>query len=105
MMQNLTPNFIGQLYSSDDFFWDKIGSMFKSDVSDTPAVLRQMYNDSLDLGFAMESAKTGKIVYFTLATAERDREGDMEFWTFVPTDQSVFENQLLNGVKVVVYND
>jgi hypothetical protein len=102
---NLSTNFIGQCYSSDDFFWDKIGRLFKSDVSDTPAVLRQLYNDSMDLGFAMHSVKTGNIVYFSLATAQRDREGDMEFWSFEPTPNSVKANPGLADIKVIVFND
>ena len=104
-MMLLSSNFIGQCYSSNDFAWDKETQTFTVEISDVPAVLRQMFNDSMDLGFAMESAKTGNIVYFSLATAERDREGEMFRWTFTPADQSIYENQLLNGVKVVVYND
>jgi hypothetical protein len=100
-MMNLSSNFIGQCYSSKSFTWNKETQTFSAEISDVPAVLRQMFNDSMDLGFAMQSAKTGNVVYFTLATAERDREGDMACWTF----QAVSVRPGLSAIKVVVYND
>ena len=98
---NLSSNFIGQCYSSNNFLWDKASQTFIADISDVPAVLRQMFNDSLDLGFAMQSAKTGDVLYFTLATAERDREGDMAVWTFEPLNCS----HSLQSIKVRIFND
>ena len=98
-MMKLTSNFIGFCYSSDNFFWDKKSNTFSADVSEVPAVLRQMFNDSMDLGFAMRSSKTGNIVYFSLATAERDPDGDMLLWSFTSSDK------LLANVKVIVFND
>jgi hypothetical protein len=100
-MMNLSSNFIGQCYSSKSFTWNKETQTFSAEISDVPAVLRQMFNDSMDLGFAIQSAKTGNVVYFTLATAERDREGDMACWTF----QAVSVRPGLSAIKVVVYND
>ena len=104
-MMYLPSNFIGFCYSSDDFYWDKKTYSFSADISEVPAVLRQMTNDSMDIGFAMRSSKTGEIAYFIVSRAERDADGDMYRWTFIPTDASIYSNPLLTGVMVNVYND
>lgn len=101
----LHPSFIGQVYSSNDFTYDASTKVFVGEISAVPTVLREMYNDALDIGFAMRSAKTGRIAYFCIETAERDREGDMYRWTFKPTSDSIRRNPNLEGVVVAVYND
>ena len=104
-MMKTPPNFIGSIISSRSFDYNSDTKSFASEVSETPEVLRQMFNDSFDLGFAMQSAKTGKLAYFTLVRAERDSEGDMNKWVFEPTPTSLWQNRHLDGVTVTVFND
>ena len=100
-----SPNFIGTAILSSAFEFNRSTRVFAAEISEVPAVLRQMFSDSMDLGFAMVSAKTGKLAYFTLVCAERDREGDMITWVFEPTPTSLWQNPGLDGVVVIVFND
>jgi hypothetical protein len=70
----------------------------------TPAILRQLFADSFDLGFGIESHRTGFIAYFTLHLQHRDEDGDITKWVFVPTPQSVAKQPYLAGVEVHVFN-
>jgi hypothetical protein len=104
-MMNLPFNFIGHCYSSDNFLWSKEYGHFSANIAEVPSVLRQMFNDSMDLGFAMRSSKTGSIVYFTLEDVFRNSDGDVIRWDFVPTAATVNAHPALRSVKVTIYND
>ena len=91
---------IGQVYDSSWFMHHKDDRLFTSEMSSTNRVLRQLWNDSMDLGFGMRSLKTGKVVYFTLLDIERDDEGDIRYWVFEPLRPT----EALQGYRVRVYN-
>lgn len=48
----------------------------------SPLFLRAAFDDACDVGFQIESAKTGKKVLFTLERVQHDREGDVVAWHF-----------------------
>lgn len=100
----LLPNFIGQVYATDKFMWHADLNSFSSEISMVPAVLREMFNDALDLGFAMQSNKTGKIAYFALENGEKNEDGDYVLWSFKPIESSVYHNPRLKDVVVTIYN-
>lgn len=56
--------------------------------------------NSLWLGddFRLESEVTGKIVDLKLVTTDRDADGDIQAWRFVPVDTAF-------DFKVTVFND
>ena len=70
----------------------------------TPQILRQLWADSMDLGFAMRSHKTGQVAYFTLHQQEASPEGETLKWIFKPSEKSVERQPGLKGVFVHVYN-
>lgn len=57
-------------------------------------IYSQIYDDACDMGFYIESHRTGRWVLFTLAHTQKDREGDVLFWEF----------KSQSGVTVTVFN-
>lgn len=100
----LSPNFIGTVYATNLFMWHPSTNSFSSEISMVPAVLREMFSDDLDLGFAMQSAKTNQIAYFSLENGEKNDDGDYVVWRFKPTESSVSRNPRLKDVVVLIYN-
>jgi hypothetical protein len=98
---------IGTVYSSACFSYNKEKKVFTGEISEVPQVLRQLYVDSMDLGFGIQSAKTGNIVYYTLTDMVRDRDddGDAIAWNFTLSHYSALKNPGAAGTSVVIYND
>ena len=97
-------NVIGTIYSSRQFSWNRDTKTFYADITDVPQVLRQLWNDSMDLGFGITSAKTNRIVYFILESVQKF-DGEVLTWTFVPSPLLVSKNPGLIGLTVVIFND
>jgi hypothetical protein len=97
-------NVIGPYYDTKHFTWIGESNYFVAEISTVPAVLRQLWNDSLDLGFCMISHKTGNEAFFTLIAGERDDDGDYVFWLFKPTQSSIDANPRLKDVFVKIFN-
>lgn len=93
-------NVIGTIYNSNQFSHAKDHKLFVSEISLMPQVLRQLWNDAMDLGFGICSAKTGKVIYFTLLDVERDSDGDVIRWVFEPFRPP----EALKGYRVHIYN-
>lgn len=53
---------------------------------------------------AVQSARTGRVVQFSLEGVDRDGEGDVWCWRYAPVATSDPASQLV-GVRVHVYND
>ncbi len=94
---------IGVTYPSDLFRYAAEVKVFTSKLSDTPAILRQLWSDSLDLGFGIRSRKTDRVVYFTLKKVEKNDEGDYLRWIFEIYNPNL--DPRLNGLSVIIYND
>jgi hypothetical protein len=73
---------IGAIYSSRDFKYSKDSRQFTSSIRITPAVLRQLWNESFEIGFAIRSERTGKVACFVLKEARKDSEGKYTEWFF-----------------------
>lgn len=101
----MNPNIIGTFISSENFTYSASTKTFYAEISMVPEVLRQLYLDSMDCGFVMESAKTGTVVAFVVTSISRDEEGDIDFWEFTPPSLEVNKRPALYGVKVRVFND
>jgi hypothetical protein len=99
-MSRSAQNVIGEVYDSSMFTHVKERKEFVGELSTTPAVLRQLWNDSMDLGFGIRSAKTGAVVYFTLHDLVRDSDGDLVKLVFEPFRPSA----ALDGYRVHIFN-
>ena len=94
-------NVIGHVFESYQFTWSKETRTLVSEVSSTPQILRQLWNDSLDVGFGIRSHRTGQVAFFTLKEQVKD---DTLSWIFEAHIRSIQNNQGLRGVCVHVYN-
>lgn len=95
------PKIIGVVYPSSLFSYTKASKNFTAEISIVPAVLRQLFDDSLDIGFGIRSEKTGRVIYFTLVNAFKDDEGDYTHWEFEVYDA----RDDVAGLSVTVFND
>lgn len=101
-----SSNVIAPIHSSKQFSYNKSTKTFSTEASTLgrgSSFMKHVWNDSADVGFGIESAKTGEVVLFTLSQEHRDREHDITHWTF-----SVYNpkrDPKLNGLKVIVFND
>ena len=95
---NITP------VSSNLFTFCKDTKTLVAEISDLEANcgrawLTRLYNDACDIGFAIRSEKTGKVIRFSLSNEEKDREGDLVAFHFSPVETN-------SGVReVVIFND
>lgn len=96
---------IGSIFNSSQFSYDKEQKMFMADISEVPSALRQLWNDSMDLGFGIRSERTGSVVFYTLSNIERDRDGDVLTWLFEPTQMSCAMTPGATYTSVVIIND
>jgi hypothetical protein len=103
MQMTLPENVIGTVYDSKHFTYVKGLKSFVGEISDTPQVLRQLWNDSMDLGFGIRSHKTGRVVFFTLKNMLRSEEGDVHGWVFHVHNPAKHPD--LEGLTATIYND
>ena len=96
---------IGTIYLSSAFTYNKQNKLFTGEISEVPQVLRQLWDDSMDLGFGIRSERTGAVVYYTLKDVERDANGDVIAWHFMPSALSSSRTPLAADTSVVILND
>jgi hypothetical protein len=94
---------IGTIYYSKQFNWNLKTKTFTGDISELPEALRQMWNDSLDIGFGIQSARTGNTAFFLLDTMDTNTDGEILAWNF-----KVFNpigSPVLEGLAATIFND
>jgi hypothetical protein len=94
-------NVIGAVYDSSCFMYMKNLKSFIGDYSTTPKVLRQLWKDSMDIGFGIRSIKTNRIVFFTLKNLLRNEEGEIEGWVFEVYNPT--NHRDLEGLTATIY--
>ena len=81
--------------NSNKFHWHKETKTMSAEISELET------GNAVPTNISMVSARTGKQANFQLAKTDKDNEGDVRFWEYVP--------QCLSrgcGVeKVVIFND
>lgn len=100
MKLNIAPQ------SSDKFTYhnDTKGfATFASDLQDQH--LNPLYDDAIDVGLVIQSAKTGKLVRYYMNNVVRDDDGDAAAWKYLPTTESLREVPECAGTSVTVFND
>jgi hypothetical protein len=103
-----TDGFICPVFKSNLFSWDKKALTLTASWSAVRSHLRQLRSDSMDLGFGIQSNKTGNVAYFVLVSATRrddDQVGEVEKWIYTAHGESLRTQPQLHHVKVVVINE
>lgn len=93
-------------HSSKLFSYDHDTNTFTvwvSELGRTP--FGPIFNDAIDDGFSIVSAKTGLAPDFYVVLSEKDGEHELVAWHLEPTADTVRLFPLLKNTKVVVFND
>lgn len=95
-----------KLLSTNRFTYDKYTKEFVAEISELGGdVFGRVYPDACDLGFTLVSHVTGKETDWVVQELTRDPDGDILFWSLLPTSNSLRANPQLAGVTVTVMND
>lgn len=83
-----------------------MGGVFSIEMSTLQHLggIQQVWSDSIDAGFVMVSARTGKEAIFVVTEIKMDPSRDVVFWKLSPTYSSYNKNPRLQHVEVKVFN-
>lgn len=101
---DLSSNVIGTVYSSKLFTYDKNANIFVSEISLVPEIFRQLFATEFETGFVLHSEKTKKYAFFCISKIQKNSSNEVEFWEFLPMENSIREFPQLNSCKVRVFN-
>lgn len=67
---------------------------------------KPLYDDAVDVGFAIKNAKSGNITRWAVADEIRDtRENELLGWYLVPTQEALRRNPVMEGYCMTLIND
>jgi hypothetical protein len=96
-------------YSSKLFIQSTKDREFTCDASQLARLpnnfMGRIYDDAIDLGFAIVSERTGNEAVWYHSQTVCDDEGDVREWVFLPTRETVQKMPQLRDYKVIVFND
>lgn len=93
-------------FSSRQFTYTEADRTFVSEASDLDnRHLQRIYDDACDVGLAIQSDKTGRVVRFYMDGAKTDGEGELTHWTYKPLPEDVRRMPDVADLKVIVFND
>ena len=74
-------------FSSSRFSFQKDRRQLVAEISDLGNPRFQaIYSDACDVGIAVRSERTGRVVRFALSRSVCDAEGDVQCWELAPVD-------------------
>lgn len=96
-------------FSTKKFNCDSKRKVLVAEISDLGIRLPRspfvrVYHDSADEGLVLMSHKTGKKATFYIDHIETD-EGDIRWWTLLPTIETMHDIPQLRGWKIELFND
>ena len=96
-------------HSSNQFTYVSEKKVFVADASDLDnRHLEKIYDDACDVGFAMKSEKTGKVITFVMESpfhTQTDDERELAGWHYVPTSESFRNVPECQGMEAKIFND
>ena len=67
---------------------------------------KELYDDAVDVGFALKNPKTGNVTRWHVVTEIRDpRENELHGWYLAPTPESLRTNPVLADYSMTLIND
>jgi hypothetical protein len=94
--------------SSAYFNWQKDTNTFVAEMSDLSKhfnPMKQVWNDSADVGFVLIGEKTDKEVIFTFSHEDKNQEGEVQGWNFEIYLDNKTKALGMQGVKALIIND
>ena len=67
--------------------------------------LERLYDDSCDVGFAVRNPNTRNVVVFVLIKVNEDKEGEIQSWEYIISNDSVRNHPACSGMRAVIFND
>ena len=67
---------------------------------------QRLYDDAVDVGFALRNSRSGNVTRWSLLKEVRDPvENEIFAWEFVPAPESIRKNPTLQGYTLTLLND
>lgn len=93
-------------FPSEMFTWSDGGRSASCEASDMgDRHLQRLYDDAMDVGFAMKSEKTGRVVKFYMDEIHKNDEQEVTHWTYKACHEDVRLNPEAMFIVVTVFND
>lgn len=91
---------------TNQFHWNKNSRKFTADISDfgPDFALEVVWSDSCDVGFKLQSSKTGAVVMMVEDNAVYGNE-DIVHWVYRPAKYGIWRNQSHLDFEVIIFND
>ena len=67
--------------------------------------LQRLYDDAMDVGFAIKSDKTGNVITFSMVDVKRDDEGELQYWTYAATADCIRKYPECRKIQIIIFND
>lgn len=67
--------------------------------------LQPLYDDACDVGFAIQSSKTGKTVVYVLVHTEVNADDEICYWEYEPTYDSIRWIPECANTRAMIFND
>ena len=87
--------------NTNRFSWHSAEKLFIAEASDLQLNLGRVYDDACDIGFSLESARTGDTLVCAETAHERDGEGDLLWTEFTPLNARGYPTPELFTVRIV----
>jgi len=94
-------------YGTELFTLNLVEKFFVAEASDLDFCANLFYdnNNKICRGIKLCSEKTKNVTQWKLTYTEQDNEGDILFWEFTPTEETVKQFCKLKGFKTTIIND
>jgi hypothetical protein len=66
--------------------------------------LQRLYDDAADVGFAMR-LPVGEVITFSLVDVKKDGEGELMYWIYAATADSIRRIPECRKIQAIVFND
>jgi hypothetical protein len=96
-------------HSSRQFTYDRVKRVLIGEASDMDnRHLERLYDDACDVGFAVKSENTGKVITFVMQSPFYHGNGEdreLAGWHYVPTSESFRNVPECQGMIATIFND
>lgn len=71
----------------------------------SPPLRNRLYDDACDEGITLVNLQRSTFTSWYLDREERDAEGDITHWVFLPTEETLRKHPTTHGYTLKIFND